>query len=409
LYQTRQYFFSTSKYLGYNKLRRNLQDEKTPSYYALNTKVSQMILRQIDNDFSSFFQARKAWLRDPEPFLGRPSPPGYKEKDGRAIALFNFQNVGKKALRLGILQLSGLLLSLPLQHEVKLLGKQRFFKKVKKDYETCSLKQVIISPYGDGFNVLIQHEVSKPKKMEDLGLKAGIDLGVNNLAAVVSNKKELKPFLINGRPLKSINQFFNKTKASLQSELDLAGTRTKKRRIRRRITKLERKRNHKVNDYLHKASRKVVNQVAETGISHLVVGQNIGWKQEITLGKRGNQSFVLIPHAKFIEFLRYKWEAIGGTLIPREESYTSKCSFLDQESIEKHDKYMGKRVKRGLFRTSEGYLMNSDTNGASNILVKEAGGSFDSWSKDDLVEGFVVNPVDLTIPRFSSNENLTIV
>jgi transposase len=117
------------------------------------------------------------------------------------------------------------------------------------------------------------------------------------------------------------------------------------------------------------------------------------------MGRRNNQNFVQIPHARFIGMLQYKWEALGRKLSLPEESYTSKCSFLDGESLEHHDTYLGRRVKRGLFKSHDGYLINADINGSANIVRKVVKNSWDSWSQEDLIEGFVVSPENLTVPQ----------
>ena len=139
---------------------------------------------------------------------------------------------------------------------------------------------------------------------------------------------------------------------------------------------LTNKRNNKVKDYLHKASRLLVNQLVSNRVATVVIGHNKEWKQDINIGKSNNQKFVQIPHSVFISMLKYKCELEGITVIVREENYTSKCSFLDNEEICKHEEYLGKRIKRGLFRTASGRLVNADLNGALNILRKEIPNAF---------------------------------
>ena len=173
--------------------------------------------------------------------------------------------------------------------------------------------------------------------------------------------------IINGRPLKSINHTWNKRVSKLKSKLK-KGARTSKQ-----IKNLSNKRNRRVNNYLHQSTSSLVQKFILLGISKVVIGYNNGWKQNIKLGKRNNQNFVQIPYNRFIEMLTYKCTRVGIEATTGEESYTSKCSFLDNESVEKHDVYMGKRVKRGLFKSSNGTLMNADVNGAYNILKKHLG------------------------------------
>lgn len=176
-----------------------------------------------------------------------------------------------------------------------------------------------------------------------------------------------KPFIVNGKPLKSINQFYNKRKANLQSKLKNNAKNSK------RISSLSLKRNNKINDYLHKSTTFIVNYLVSNNIANLIVGHNKEWKQDINIGKKNNQNFVSIPHSRFKELLKYKCELEGITYIETEESYTSKCSFLDNEEICKHESYKGKRVKRGLFKSNDGTLINADVNGSLNILKKVVG------------------------------------
>ena len=203
---------------------------------------------------------------------------------------------------------------------------------------------------------------AKCHEKRNTGKFASIDLGVNNLAAIVYPNSKTE--IINGRPLKSINQFYNKKLAKVRSKNS-----HKERQTRKEVNLISKRRN-KINDYLHKASRYIVNQLVSNDVSELVIGYNAGWKQDTTMGKAGNQRFQSIPFYKFINMLTYKCELIGIAVTINEESYTSKCSFLDNEEICKHDEYKGKRIKRGLFKSSDGRLINADVNGALNILKK---------------------------------------
>ena len=177
----------------------------------------------------------------------------------------------------------------------------------------------------------------------------------------------VKPLIINGKPLKSVNQYYNKKKSKLQ---EIQSRQTPKKNITNRIQKLTMKRNNKVTDYLHKASRIVVNHLVSNDISLLVVGYNKGWKQDIAIGKQNNQNFVSIPFLKFVTMLKYKCSLVGIQVILNEESYTSKCSFLDNEDIKRQKEYQGARIHRGLYRTKNVNLINADVNGSYNIMKK---------------------------------------
>ena len=156
------------------------------------------------------------------------------------------------------------------------------------------------------------------------------------------------PRLVNGRPVKSINQFYNKQRSDLQSRLP------KEQYTSNRLERLTTKRTRKIDHYLHTASKRIIDLLIQERIGTLVIGKNANWKQEVNIGKRNNQNFVNIPHARFIDMLTYKATLVGIAVVITEESYTSKCSFLDMEPIKKHEVYVGKRVKRGLFRSASG-------------------------------------------------------
>lgn len=342
LYIVRQHFFNTEKYLNYNTLENILKKSKDVDYYALPTKVSQQILMVLDNNFKSFFkllEKKKKGL-----YKEKVKIPKYLDKDSRNLLIFTSQAISKKFIKNGIIKLSNV------KHVVK--------TKVKV------VKQVRIIHKGNH----IVAEVLYEKQSKDIVTNnryAAIDLGLNNLATISSNVT--KPFIVNGKPLKSINQYYNKTKSNLQSKLK------NNEKSNKRISSLNLKRNNKINDYLHKSSTFIVNYLVSNNISMLIVGHNKEWKQNIKIGKKNNQNFVSIPHSRFKELLKYKCELEGINYIEIEESYTSKCSFLDNEEICKHTSYKGKRVKRGLFKSNDGTLINADVNGSLNILKKVVG------------------------------------
>jgi IS605 OrfB family transposase len=210
---------------------------------------------------------------------------------------------------------------------------------------------------------------------------------VNNLAVCTSNQA-LKPIILNGRPLKSINQFYNKKRAEMQSKLQNKFTSKK-------ISKLTFKRNNKIQDFIHKSSRLIVNYCIENEIDTIIIGKNDNWKQNINIGKQNNQNFVSIPHAKFINLIQYKAQLEGIKVILTEESYTSKCSSLDLEKVCKHETYKGTRIKRGLFQSSN-KLINADVNGSLNIMRKVVD---DETFKECLqsIEGLVFNPIKINL------------
>ncbi len=208
-----------------------------------------------------------------------------------------------------------------------------------------------------------------------------IDLGINNLCTIGTNCKNIENIIINGKPVKSINQFYNKKYAeytSIQSKSKCKTAYTNKLRT------LRIKRENKLNDYLHKASRYIVNHLVSNNINTLIIGYNKEWKQETNIGKVNNQKFIQIPYLKLVNQLQYKCKLEGINVIIQEESYTSKSSFMDNDFIptfksvtELNYKFSGQRIKRGLYKSSNGTLINADLNGSLNILRKAVPNTFD--------------------------------
>lgn len=345
LYRIRQFYFDNKKYLGYSKLAHELAYSKQVDYIALPAKVSQWVLKQVDKNFMSFFGSLKSHKVN-----HKISIPKYLDKNSRNILTFTNQAISFKELKNRFLKLSGC------ENKIKVLHKD--------------IQQVRVVPKGNHFVVEIIYNRETPNFIDNLNY-VGIDLGLNNLATVGRNF--IDPFIINGRPLKSINQFYNKKLAKLKSRQD---TCKNKNVNRNEIQTLTNKRNNKIKDYLHKASRMLVNHLVSNGVSVIVIGHNKEWKQDINIGKTNNQNFVQIPFNTFIQMITYKAELEGIKVIQREESYTSKCSFVDNEAICKHEVYAGSRIKRGLFKTKKGHLVNADLNGALNILKKEVPNAF---------------------------------
>jgi len=214
------------------------------------------------------------------------------------------------------------------------------------------VREVRIVPKTATYIVEVVSE--KPVTLVDLNPKliAGIDLGIDNLVTIAANKPTFTPTLYDGKHLKSINQGFNKRSSFLQFQLATGKYTT------RQIQQITLKRNKGVENYLHQTSSRIVKQLVDAQIGQLVIGLNVGWKQNLELGKKTNQTFVAIPHAKLIETIAYKAELVGSKVTVTEESYTSKCSFLDLEPVGKQESYQGKRVFRGLFRSFHGTLIN---------------------------------------------------
>jgi len=364
IYQCRQAFFQGKSIPSFNQLYHLLK--KGIDYKAMPAKVSQLVIKQVAKSFKSYFASVEAYQKDSSKFLGKPKLPRYKHKTkGRNILTYNYQAVSKRGLKQGLIQPSGTKLSIP--------------TKQKK------IEEVRIVPKGDNYVVEVVYEAKEIEtKNRNHTRVAGIDIGINNLACVTSNVLDFQPFIVCGKALKSANRYYNKTKARLQSLL------SENQYSSNRISQLTQKRNSKVDYYLHTASRYIVNRLLENKITLLVIGKNDNWKQKVNLGKKTNQKFTAIPHAIFINQLIYKCQLVGIKVITVGEAYTSKCSFLDLEPIKKQINYLGKRIRRGLFKASNGRVYGADQNGSLNIIRNAVG---DSLFLGQPIMRLVVSPV----------------
>lgn len=233
---------------------------------------------------------------------------------------------------------------------------------------------------------------SKPKRI------VGIDLGIDNFATIANNIGK-KPIIIKGKVLKSINQYYNKQRAYYYSILRQGKTQKEGQFTSKRLKRLDEKRNAKVKDFMHKASRTVIDYCITNDIDTIIIGKNEDWKRNINIGKVNNQKFVTIPYSQFIEMIEYKAYEEGIKVIITEESYTSKASFFDGDIMPTYDEksnskhsFSGKRIKRGLYQTKDGSLINADVNGALNIIVKAVPDAFGLRDR-----GLVANPLVLSI------------
>ena len=363
MYNVRQHYFNTKTYLSYYA---NYDLTKTQECYDyLPKKVFCQTLKLVDRNFKSFFGGLKSSK------VQKARLPKYLDKaNGRYIAVFPKQAVGLREFKKsGVLHLS--------QTEINVKTKLTEFN---------TLKEVRIIPRDTHYVIEVVYEV-KEKARKPNNNVAAIDLGLNNLSTITFNNGNI-PLVINGKPIKSINQYYNKQRAYYQSRLK------GDKRTSKRMQKLTDKRNNKVTDYLHKASRMLVNQLVSRDITTLVIGKNPNMKQDINIGKVNNQNFVQLPIMRFADMVKYKCELEGIKVVFNEESYTSKCSFLDGEEICKHETYMGRRVKRGLFVSKEGRKINADVNGSYNIMKKAIPNAFANG-----IEGVGVHPLVLTIKR----------
>ena len=380
-YVIRQTFVYGWGYINYNEMNRLMKYHQ--AYKELPAKVSQQILMILDKNWKSFFEAIKAYKIEPTKFTDRPKLPKYKDKvKGRNILVYTIQAISSKELKKGIIKLSGTNILIKTQVKPERICQIRLVPKCDS-----YVIEVIYDAYTEPESTLDEN----PKE-----LVASIDLGLNNLVALTLNQPGFVPLLINGRPLKSINQFYNKRKAQLQSQLK--GNRFSSSRIQR----LTRCRNQKVDNYLHHSSRQIINLLESQGIGTLVIGKKLQGQNEINLGNKTNQNFVSIPHTRLIEMLKYKAKLLGIKVIEQEESYTSQSNFLNLDPIPVYGNigaqdvtFSGKRIKRGLYRTSEGRLINADVNGSYNILRKAIPNAFSNGIGICVVQPRRVNPLEV--------------
>lgn len=338
-YLIRQEFTKNGRMLPEYEVTTMLAKEKQDDYIALPAQTSQQIVKLLFKNWKSFFKLCKC----KEKLNSRPKLPRYKHKTkGRNVVVFTSQQC----------KLKDGYIHFPKKANIKPLM-------TKVD----NVAQVRIVPQCSCHIIEVVYE---KESIEATGLEPdaylSIDIGLNNLATTYDSLGN-KSFIVNGRPLKSTNQYFNKKRALLMSYIGNKG-------MSKRIGKLTLKRNCKVNDYMHKSSRFIINYCIEHHIGNIVIGNNKDWKRKCNMGKRNNQNFVSIPFEKLISQIQYKSEEVGIKVIITEESYTSKTDHYSGEEMCHHDNYMGRRVKRGLFRSVTGKLVNADLNGAIGILRK---------------------------------------
>ncbi len=336
-YQVRQELFAGNRIPQYCNLAGNLKT--SDNFKSLNAQTAQQILRVLSKSWKAFFKSLKEFSNHPDKFLGRPNVPVYKPKDGEFILIFTNQQV----------KIEDGYLKFP-----KNLGIDDIKTRLEDD---TNIREARIIPKGTGYVLEIVYE----KRAEPLNLNSdriiGIDFGLRNIVTIGNNIGE-QPIVIKGSALKSMNQYYNK---------------------------------RKIKDVMHKISRYIVNLCIDHNIGTIVIGHNDNWKQEANLGRRNNQNFVSIPYYILTHDIQYKAEEIGIKVIDQEEAHTSKCSFLDNEPVEHHEKYLGKRIKRGLFRSAKGIIINADVNGSLNIIRKAIPNAFINVHADG-IEGVGLHP-----------------
>ena len=356
IYNIRQYYFKNKKYLSYNENYKMLKNSE--NYKKLNSNMAQQILKEVDGSFKSFFGLLK--LAKNGQYNGKIKLPNYLDKDGFTTLVISF------------VRLKDDMLIIPYSNSFRKTHKEIAIK-LPPVLKGKKIKEIRIMPkqHSRYFEIQYIYEVEEVQRELNKENALGIDLGIDNLCTCVTNAGA--SFIIDGRKLKSINQYYNKINAKLQSIKD----KQKIKRTTLRQKRIARKKNNRINDYLSKAVRIIINYCLNNDIGKLVLGYNEDFQRNSNIGSINNQNFVNIPYGKLRDKLIYLCKLYGIEFKLQEESYTSKASFFDGDEIPIYDKensqeyiFSGKRIKRGLYQTSKGYQLNADCNGALNILRK---------------------------------------
>ncbi|MEG3987889.1 transposase [Microcoleus sp. S28C3] len=373
-YYMRKHFFKSGYQVGCARSLKNLYAilKPTADYKYLPEQINYQVLKQVLHDGDAWKKSIMAYCRDIHQFLSPPNIQKYQPQTcGRNLLIYyDNQLIGERGEHKnnGLLDLS--------QGDIIIVTKAQDLIEVMIVYETAIC--------------LVEVVCEKPVKLVDLNpqLIAGIDLEIDNLVALTSsNQLTFTPTLSDGKYLQLINQCFNKRRAFLQSKVDQG------KYTARQIQQITFKRNKRVKNYLPQTSSLIVKGLVDEKIGQLVIGKNVAWKQNLALAQKTHQTFVVISYAKLREMIAYKAELVGIEVTVTEESYTSKCSFWDLEPVGKQESYQRKRVKRGLFRSLNQTLINSNVNAALLNMIKKINGNSPFEECRNRIEVFAVSPV----------------
>ena len=374
-YLVRQNFIETGKWLRYQDLDKILKNDTNYTDYANmpTAQSAQQTLRLLDSNWNRFFKSIKDWAKNKEKYSGKPNLPKYKPRNGKMVLFITNQQIRR-------------------DDDILIFPKSFRGFTVKSRCVTLAnfdkINQIRIVPKNNVFHIEIVYSISiKGTTLQDNGRYMSIDLGLDNLATIVTNTG-LQPIIVNGKGLKSNNQYYNKRKSHYQS----IAKRMNSKNYTNHLYQLTRKRNFKIGDALHKVSRFIIDTALENKITTIVSGNNKRWKQSSSLGKKTNQAFVIIPHQQLIDKIIYKAEINGIRVILTEESYTSGTSFLDGEPPIKKYYDKNRRVCRGLFLSNQGMSINADVNAAYQIMKKVFPNEF-----SDGIEGVVFHPIRVNV------------
>jgi putative transposase len=368
-YIIRQEFFKTGKWIKYKELDKIMQKEEP--YKILGSQASQNTLTLLDKNWKAFFKGIKDWSKvQGEGYLGRPKIPKYKNKTkGRSILMI-------KNIQCRIENQKLIFSWKPL----------RCFSGIPTNI-SGKLMQVRFVPKGNTYMMEIVYETDLLKDVISNNHIVGIDLGVNNFVTMINNVG-VRPAIIKGNIIKSMNQWYNKERARMASESKMSWNNKMRNLTDRHLRKTE--------TYMHQISKMVVSYCIENNINTIIVGNTKEWKHSVNLGNVNNQNFVCIPYEKFINQLKYKCEDIGIWFILVDEEFTSGTSFIDQEEPTEENYNIKRRIKRGLFKSNSGTLINADVNGAYQIVKKVYPNAFTEMFSRGL-RGCDLHPVELCL------------
>lgn len=298
-------------------------------------------------NFFTYFKVSKSYRKNLSKFQGKPKIPNYV-KDRYIPVILDKTRLGKKKVT---------------KNQFR-IPKSNVIINFSKRFEKKDIRNISFNQCCGKIKVSITYDKKEKEPIINNSF-IGIDIGIDNLASITSNDKNFS-YIIKGTPLKSMNQYYNKRKAQIQSELEKCN----KKKFSRKLERLTDKRNLKIKNYLHNASRRIINLCKSQNIGNIVIGHNKGWKQEANNGKKNNQNFVSIPFNNFIQQLEYKGKMEGINVMVTEESYTSKTDHFVNEPMKHLDERKGKRIRRGVFKSSIGKVLNADINGAIGIMRK---------------------------------------
>jgi len=359
IYNVRQHYFQEKQFLKYESNYHEMKN--CENYKLLNSNMAQQTLKDVNEMFKSFFSLIKLAKQGKYNFK-HIKLPNYLPKNGYANLIIGMINIKDDNI-----------LTIPYSYTFKKKYEIKIQIKIPKVLENKKIKEIRIIPKFNArfFEIQYTYEIQEENINLNTNNALAIDLGVNNLCTCVTSTG--KSFIVDGKKLKSINQFFNKQNAKLQSIKD-------KQNIKRQTKQqflISRKRKNRINNYINKTCRYIINYCLSHDIGILVVGYNQSFQNKTNLGKKNNQIFTQLPFGKIREKLEYLCKRYNINYILQEESYTSKASFFDNDDLPIYNadnpqtyEFSGKRIKRGLYQTKNNYLFNADCNGALNILRK---------------------------------------